>query len=399
MSTSYPVKYFTSAMRDAPQLNGTAGSLNAVLHACLVTGFGAVVPSAVSVADGIATATVSAGTGFAEGAILEISGATPAALNGQARALAGTSTTVRWATSAPSGEAGGTIAIKAAPAGWARIYSGTNQAAWQSINPMSTGGVLYVDDTGTKNARVRAYEAMTDLGVGTGPAPTDAQISGGLYWPKSDTADATAREWNFAADDRFFMLAVRAAGQPWRQVVCAGDLLPAMAGDIYAFYVSGMSRDVTGLTDEAMYESLAYSTLSTAQSGGGFCLRNSMAASGAVLMYRRAWGAAINSYITSVRSGSADYAWGNATTPVDQNLRICGVAVLEGVSGPVRGAIPGLRHILQDVQARYSTGDVLHTAGAQARNHVLWRCGPPKSEPSHGIIAVDLTGPWREGAV
>lgn len=118
-------------------------------------------------------------------------------------------------TDAPSGitnAAGSLIAVldaclvsgygAKAAAGWSKAYSGTNKAAYRQGN----GNLRYlrVDDTGTTTARVRGYESMTDVDTGTGPVPTEAQVSGGLYQYKSSSA--TARPWVVVADENFFIL-------------------------------------------------------------------------------------------------------------------------------------------------------------------------------------------------
>ena len=55
---TYSVKWFTSDMRGAPVVSGTAGTLIAMLDACLVTGFGVVTATSVTVSGGVATATL-----------------------------------------------------------------------------------------------------------------------------------------------------------------------------------------------------------------------------------------------------------------------------------------------------------------------------------------------------
>ena len=54
--TDFSVYYFNEGLRGAPQLSGTSGALIAVLDACLITGFGTVSVTSLTVADGVATA-------------------------------------------------------------------------------------------------------------------------------------------------------------------------------------------------------------------------------------------------------------------------------------------------------------------------------------------------------
>ena len=102
---TYPVKYLHSGMRGAPVLTGQAGTLVALLHAALVTGFGMVTALSASVAAGTATVQFNAGQSFDVGDIVVVAGATPADLNGEARVLTASSTHITFATTAPDGAA------------------------------------------------------------------------------------------------------------------------------------------------------------------------------------------------------------------------------------------------------------------------------------------------------
>ena len=97
---AYPVFYFHSDMRGAPVLNGVRGTGIALLDACLNTGFGQVTANSVTVAGGVATASLQPGEGFALHANVLVAGATPAALNGVARVIEATDTAIKFATSA-----------------------------------------------------------------------------------------------------------------------------------------------------------------------------------------------------------------------------------------------------------------------------------------------------------
>lgn len=208
---AFPVKYINNAMRGAPVLNGQAGTLIGVLDAFLLTGFGTVSALSVNVAGGIATAAVQAGNSFDKGCIVWVDGATPAALNGEQRVLTASSTAITFFTTAPDGPATGTITIKVAPVGgWEKKYSGTNKAVYRSTDPQSSGFCLRVDDVGSYRARVRGFEAMSDVDSGTGPFPTDAQIDGGGYWFKSMASSVAAVRYDLIADSRTIFLAVGA---------------------------------------------------------------------------------------------------------------------------------------------------------------------------------------------
>src|SRR5574337_1832659 len=210
MSADTTVVYFHSAMTGAPSLAGQAGTLIAVLDACLVNGFGAGTVDAVVISGGVATVTRSAGHSFEVGTVALISGATVSggSINGRQRVLAVTSSTWTFdATGLADQSATGTITAKLAPAGWTKPFSGTNLAAYKG-DVTGTGCLLRVDDTGGTVGRVVGYESMTDVNTGSGPFPTSTQISGGGSLGKSSTADATARPWMIFADDRTFYICV-----------------------------------------------------------------------------------------------------------------------------------------------------------------------------------------------
>lgn len=169
------VRVYRSTDASAPVLSGTAGSLTALLYACLVTGYGA---------------------------------------------LAG--------------------------AGWAREFTATNKAVFRAAagNRMR----LRVDDTSTTEARAIGYEVMTDADTGTGPFPTNGQVSGGMYIRKSNTADGTARPWMVLADEKRFYFINNSAGSDFTVAFAGaemgghfffGEINSYKAGDLYNTLIMG----------------------------------------------------------------------------------------------------------------------------------------------------------------
>jgi hypothetical protein len=114
-----------------------------------------------------------------------------------------------------SGQAGGLIAVLdyclVTLMGWTKPYTGTNLAAYKA--PSGTNQFyLYVDDTIGTVARVKGYESMSAINAGVSAFPTDVQVSGGLFWSKSTTADATTRPWYFIGNGKIFYLLVQGSG-------------------------------------------------------------------------------------------------------------------------------------------------------------------------------------------
>lgn len=115
---------------------------------------------------------------------------------------------------------------------WTKEYSGTNTASYRP----ASGNRFYlgVDDTGTLNARVRGFETMTAAGVavasGTGPFPTDTQLSGGGYICKGPNTSTTSPWW-FASDGTLFYLSITVATYP--SLFTFGDFESYKAADAY----------------------------------------------------------------------------------------------------------------------------------------------------------------------
>ncbi|WP_020723032.1 hypothetical protein [Variovorax atrisoli] len=208
------VKYFSSLMSGAPALSGTVGTLIALLDACLKDGFDTKTLTALTVASGVATATWSGNHSAQIDSVVSIAGVTGgpsgfAGLNGEQKVVTKpTASSLTFATALPDGTYTGTITMKMAPLGFAKPFSGTNLAGYQSSDPASTKMILRVDDTGTTVARVVGCESMTDINTYAGLFPSALQISGGGYWAKSNNANSTAVQWMLIGDSRAFYLHV-----------------------------------------------------------------------------------------------------------------------------------------------------------------------------------------------
>lgn len=390
-----PVKWFTNEMRGAPVVNGQPGSLIALLDACLLTGFGIVTPTAVSVSDGIATATLPSGQSFFERAGVLVSGGTPAELNGEARVLTTSTTQITWATTAADGAASGSIEIRYAPVGgWAKVFSGTNLAVYRSTDVQSNGHYLRVDDAGTTSARVRGYESMTDANTGTGPFPTDAQMSGGGYWYKSTAANANAVRWKLAADSRMFVLCIAAgsganASNHGAMARGFGDTLPLrQEGDAWSTVLS--------INGSSIGSSISCGSLDSHYSSSG----------AGMSVTPRAWqglGSAVihdvRSYTGSAAVSGADSALGPFPSEVDGQLKLSRRYLTEQGAKPPRADIPGMLFVPQAGLTSYvSDSDVVDGSGDLAGRRLM-AVGAPGAHsynvvPS-GIYFIDITGPWR----
>lgn len=387
-------KLYHSAMLGAPVLSGTAGALREALKSCAVTGFGLRTAASLVVAGGVATLTLSTDVANAQlvNTVVLVDGvaAPMGALNGEQRVTAASSTTLQFATSVADGTATGTITVKTAPAGWQSLFDGTltNVLALKPSVPEATGCVLRIADTGTINARVRAYEAMTDISSGVGVTPLESQCSGGLWWPKSGTANATARPWFIVADGRGVYLAVAPQGTDRYTLIYAGDVASLKSGDAYGFAITGNQADQTAATT-VPDGCCGYSHRSART--GAYLVRAHTAVGQAIAAQRI--GSHHNGATADVYAGSAGYSYGTYPNGPNNGL-LTGALELFGTG--IRGTLPGLLHPVQDCGNAFASGAVVDGTDALAGRKLLaLRVAPPSGSSTPGTVFLDLTGPWE----
>ncbi|MBF5006355.1 hypothetical protein [Diaphorobacter caeni] len=398
MAKTYPVKWMSSSFRGAPQIDGSAGGGGylAALYAFLITGFGESTALSVSVTDGVGTAVFPAGISFEYYSVVLFAGVTsPAQLNGEARILSVSGSTVTFETDAPNGVATGTITCRYAPVGgWDRPFYGTGKAVFKSIDPQSPGFCLRVDDTGSNSARIRGYESMTDLDTGVNPFPTDAQISGGGYQIKSTVTTTAAIIYSLMADSRMLLTAI-SAGRPSAATAISapvrgfGDLIPLNpAGDPFC---AAISCGAGGTVGTASFFS-----------NGTFAL----ASSGADSIYaaREMGGSAGAKALTSFPfCGSNSLSGGDNTlgtfpSDVDGELKYSRRYVPASDGKTPRAIIPGVLHIPQStVYGKIAHGDFVSGSGPFVNRKLMALATGTNSPPNvpTGVTLIDVTGPWR----
>lgn len=386
------VKHFHSAMTDAPTLNGVAGSLIAVLDACLVDGFGLKTADSVVVSGGIATATFSTGHSFEPDVIALVTGATPAGLNGEKRVLTTSTNTITFdATSIADGTATGTITVKLAPAGWAKPFAGTNLAAYRSTDVTGTRMFLRVDDTGTTNARVVGYESMTDVNTGLRGFPTAPQLAGGGFWPKANAANATARAWTVIADNRGFWVHIHThttspgiSGSVWG----FGDYDSLKSGDPFACALQCSMTDTSssGGSNSAPAEYAGLTSIA-----GPFTPRSFTGLGGSVQLDH-----AQESHGTVAGVSGANTSGMVPTYPNGPNNGLIlsrKLLVERGVA--LRGVSRGLLMAVQNCHTQFNWRDKVPGQGQYSgRTLMAVKCGSPAGTSSQGVVFFDITGPW-----
>lgn len=243
-----------------------------------------------------------------------------------------------------SGQAGALIALldavlvngygSATPAGWTKDFSGTNLAAYRPA-----GGnrlFLRIDDTGTTNGRGVGYEAMSDVNTGTGDFPTAAQVSGGMYWPKSVTANATARPWVIAATDRMLIMHVSAsntANATDASICMFGDIKSYKAGDAYnTLHIAGTQSAV------ANNNNLHFLSSSLGNTANGHYMTRSYTQTGASLNVGKHTDRTKSNAATGM-GAIAGVAYPNGP---DGGLYMAPLWVHETSGSHIRGTLPGL---------------------------------------------------------
>ncbi len=395
---STSVKWIRNDMRGAPVINGnTPGCMIAVLDALLVTGWGATTALSVSVSGGIATATVNAGSSFTEHAVVRVEGATPAALNGEARVLTASNMQITFETTAPDGVATGTITLKYAPAGWEKVFTGTNKAVYRSTDVIGARFYLRVDDSNGLYARVCGYESMSDADTGAGMYPSAAMIAGGGYWHKATASNATVIPYVVAADGGALLHALAAgAAANASNTACAvrgfGDVVPmGPAGDAFACVLScaatsaGASNVDHGALSGSASDSSVATGLSVAPRGwqglGSAVLQRPLPMTG----------------LLGALSGAADY-FGAAPSAIDGQVKTAVMGLKDqGAQTPLRSIIPGVHYIPQTgAVSIFGHLSVQDGAGALVgRKLLVVHVGTGANTPATGAAMIDLTGPWR----
>lgn len=392
---TYSVSYITNTMRGAPVINGnTPGCLIAALDALLVTGWGLAAPTSINVAAGVATVQFASATPWAVGAVIEVAGAAPAALDGKARVLTSSGNTLTFATAAADGSYTAT-GIKYAPAGWEKVFSGTNKAVYRSTNFLDSRHYLRVDDSHNQWARVRGFEVMSDVDTGTGPFPADAQMSGGGYWHKATSANGTDIPYLLAADAQMLLVAVASAqgnnptymSAPVRGFGTPLALNPA--GDVFATVLTAAGSDTSNYANAQ----LAGGTTDSGAGALSCCPRPWQGIGSSTLAYTQAM-----TGIRNVLSGACNHL-GAGPSGVDGQLKLSRVVVLDQVANaPARSLVPGVWYIPQtNVLASLSAPFALVDGGAPVAGRKLATVlqGSNVNSPPTGVALVDVTGPWR----
>lgn len=167
--------------------------------------------------------------------------------------------------------------------GWTKEFTDTNKRVYRA--PSGNRFYLRVDDSGSGSAeyaRVIGYESMSDVDTGTGPFPTNAQVSGGLYVTKSSEASGTARDWRFYSDGVVFYLLVNYSGSSWVIALEFGDQYALSGSDSFCTYIAASRAAGVAFSDLKTDQSVAAIGAASGSAAGYYFARSYTGAGGSI---------------------------------------------------------------------------------------------------------------------
>ena len=272
-----------------------------------------------------------------------------------------------------------------AAAGWTKPFSGTNLAAYLQGSG-GNGHYLRVDDTGTTTARCVGYEAMTDVSTGTNAFPLAAQLSGGGYFYKSATADATARAWCLIATEKAFYLYIGyaestliAAGVATRHIYFFGSITSFKTGDAYGTML--IANRTSATSGSAFGES---SSGSYSNAHGGHFMARSYTQSGQSV--------ACGKYSSAITSSYLGYSASTLTypDPVTGGMLLSPVYVYEAVVLARRGLLPGCWAPIHSLPGQ--CGDTFTGVGEMAGKEFILLNASASSTTCR--VAIEISDTW-----
>jgi hypothetical protein len=196
-------------------------------------------------------------------------------------------------TGTPTSPASGTISIKCPPLGakvsgsnlipsWSKVFSGTNQAIYRSLDVESTQWFLRVDDSTTSYMTVSMLEGYSTFTTGL-------INQANVYWLKSDSATSPAfRPWMTVGDSKRFYLGMSWSNGSvtWQTVTTYfnltnvmetyffGDIIPVKGGDSYHCMIQGGTGTSTAAGQFGYWFVNAFYVVDKSVSYGSYILRS-----------------------------------------------------------------------------------------------------------------------------
>lgn len=382
------VKWAHSSHAGAPVVNGTAGSRITALRAFLVSGFGTKAVDSAVVSGGKCRLNFASGASAADlGSVIQVTGATPTALNGEQKVTLFSSSWVEFATALPDGAVTGSVSFKIAPLGWDEIFSKTNVSVFRPTDPASTRPYLRVDDTNALYAAVTMYETMTDVDTGF-----NATTVG--YWAGRSAASATAVTWALLGDSRGFYVGfspyAASANDATRPLHMRyfGDIKSDRSGDSYCGLLTRSETNTPANTTGNIFfpSPVGHSIMRVASGTGGASETSIDAASG-----------------TLAGLSGTPGTWGVYPSRAANALLLTEVIVADGGTTSAtgrRGVLPGLLYCPQSgavgvLPTGTAIGQIAGTGSFLGKRILAVPLNTSPSSLPNGVGFFDTTGPWR----
>ena len=240
---TYPVKFYNESMQGAGQTGDhDAGTMIAILKACLVDGFGALAPDAIvwDATEKCAKATFSSGHAYVKDSIIACSGSDIADYNGEHRILKIDTNNIWFELdTVPASDATGSLEIKIAPMGWEIIHNnGTNdKLIFKTAGDL--GNVFFmVDNTAFDGWKGDAGYARL-MKVAMVENVTDIDTYDTIYehrWPA--TGYSSGHKWDMVGDNRMMFFMPEYGKGNEQGGFYAGYIDTIRAGDRYHFIMN-----------------------------------------------------------------------------------------------------------------------------------------------------------------
>ena len=383
------VKFVYTAVPGSPTApSGTLGTLIPILDAFLVNGWGSTTPTAAVLSGGFCTMQVST-VNVVAGMVITISGATGSytGLNGQQKVTGVVGSYISFAT-ALTGTITGTLTYICSPAGYTKLYSGTNQAVYQSNDATTTQSVLFVDDTAAQWARVWGADSASSISAFTNMFPTTAQFSGGLYWYRSNAATSTTNPYFLISNGKKLFYGCAA----YRVTTANTPYFLHGYGDITSYKTSDPGRAFChGANSTALTSGFA-ACMQNGNVGIGYSSKLHTGLGGSVGLAQFVYGA---NY-----SGITGNSLGPMPSPIDSSLQLVQPAVFNTpiASYGYRGYLSGFYmspQVFASTNA-FNEWDLVTGSGDTAGKTLLavWTGASYSDSTFQGFSFFDITGPW-----
>lgn len=390
------IKIFKSSDQGAPSLYGQVGQMITFLDAVLQNGYGSVNVSSITRSGTTATVTTATPHGLSTGDSATIGGAAQADYNIDAVVTVLTATTFTYdVANSPTTPATGTITAKRSPVGYTKVFTGTNKAVYRCNDLSSNRHYLRILDDGggtggAQEARVFAYETMTDVDTGTNVFPTAAQSTYGYLWRKSSTTDTTPKTWIVISDGKFFYLMVQHTNTTLSMTNsdanfgCSfGDVISYKPGDVWATMLTGnTSQASTSSNANGLMAAQTSITAASSFTSSLVLARNYTAVAGA--QYVGLYGTGLSGTCLGT---TAAISYPHA---IDNGFYMAPVVITQGSPALLRGRLPGAYECMHG-RALNNLDIIENVQGMSGRKFM---CLYGSNSSSFGNLMIDITGPW-----